>query len=227
MSRDWVTQTEAAARETAAGRPLTQGNVSRYLVRWAGEIPVERDDRGRIARLCYRTFAEHRAGNLGVADKLQTRQDAPAPLFSAPLAPVSAPPQAREATPVDPRAAEASTRKRMAEAERAEIALQEQKRLLIPRQAAIRAVETAGTRFVQGLERRRRTLAQRLVGLDDVRAVETLLKEADRALLEALVQDLTAVATGLTTAESGEEEGQQARSSLDSGFSTRLEPAFS
>lgn len=200
---EWVTQKEAARRETAAGRPISQPNVSRYLSRHAGDVPVELNDGGMVVRLDYETFAAHRSGNLGVLDKAAGRAAV----------------RPRTPAPVHAAQADATTRKRLAEAERAEIELAARKGELIARATVRRAIQSAGLRFVQALERRRRVLAARVAGVEEVRAVEATLKAADRELLDALVDDLAAAAAAL---EQGEADADPAARGFPAGH---LEPA--
>ena len=175
MAERWVGISEAAALEAAAGRPVNKSSVSRFI---AGnpDIPVQRMPNGSVKFIEYGAFVAARTTSLSVQDKLSLRDPGPNPVRD----------------PVAQLPTDSTARKRAADAEKAELDLAERKGDLLSRAAAIQAVEAAGAAFVQALERRRRTLAQRLAGLDDPRAVEHELKAADRSLLEALVTDLNA-----------------------------------
>lgn len=184
----WVTQSEAARRETAAGRAVTQSSISRFLEA-NPDVPVERGPNGRVRRVDYQALVAARMGSLSVLDKLAERQAA-APLLEQP---------ARPAAP--------SNRKRELEEEKLELDLAERKGEVVDRAAVLMAVESAGLAFVQALERRRRGLAQQLEGVTDVRAIELALKAADRVLLEDLSKALAGAAEGLTAAPAEGDEG--------------------
>lgn len=184
MEQDWVTQSEAARRETAAGRPISQSNVQRYLVR-NPELPRRHRPDGRLTGLEYNAFSAHRATNLFSADQLSRHPRAPRPAVpQVPVQPVAV-------VPAAPAADDPGLRKRRADAERAELQLAELRRDVLPRAAVLAAIESAALAVTQELDRRRRGLAQRLTGLDDPRALEAQLKAADRELLSVLSRRLT------------------------------------
>lgn len=168
----WVSQSEAADLETQAGRPVSQSRVSRFLAD-NPDVPVQRAPGGFVRFVEYNALRAARAASLSVQDKLSLRETPPAQ-------PKGFPTQ------------DGTARKRNADAETAELNLAERKGELLSRDAAHAAIETAGATFLQGLERRRRGLAQKIVGITDPRAVELELKASDRVLLEALVTDLSA-----------------------------------
>lgn len=182
MTTRWVTVSQAADLEAAAGRKVNKSSISRFL---AGnpDIPVQRSapseafPHGQVRMVDYDALAAARQGSLGVQDKLFEREAAET--------------VSRPSPPSD-----SASRKRAAEAEMAELKLAEQRRAVIDATAVTLAVEAAGAAFAQNLERRRRALASALAGIEDVRTVETELKKADRALLEAIARDLQGAASG-------------------------------
>jgi hypothetical protein len=189
VEQDWVTQSEAARRETAAGRPISQSNVQRYLLR-NPELPRRHRPDGRLVGLDYASFSAHRASNLFSADQLSRHPRAPR--LSAPAAASAAAAPAAASPPASaPAADDPGLRKRRADAERAELQLAELRRDVLPRPAVLAAIEAAALAVTQELDRRRRGLAQRLTGLDDPRALEAQLKTADRELLSLLSRRLT------------------------------------
>lgn len=171
----WVSQSEAARLETAAGRPVAQSSISRFLDA-NPDVLVQRGPTGKVTVVEYGALARARASSLSVNDKLVGRATEPV----------------ADLAPTVRGAVDAAARKRAADAERAELDLAERKRELLSRSAVLQLIEAAGATFIQGLERRRRTLAQKVAGVEDVRLVEHELKSADRTLLEAFVTDLTA-----------------------------------
>ena len=173
----WVSVSEAARLEADAGRPVNKSSISRFL-QANTDVPVQRDHGGRVDRVDYGKLVAARTASLAVQDRFSSRAEAPQ---------VPRPPQgfAQQS---------ATDRKRAADAERAELDLAERKGQVLSRDAAVSAIEAAGVTFVQALERRRRTLAQKLTAVADTRAVELELKSADRSLLETLVVDLHAAA---------------------------------
>jgi hypothetical protein len=176
----WVSQSEAAELETKAGRTVSQSRISRFLAD-NPDVPVRRAPGGMVRFVEYNALRAARAASLSVQDNLSLRETPPARLPG-------------------PSAANSTERKRSAEAEAAELRLAERKGELLSRDAASAAIEAAGAAFVQALERRRRSLAQKITGLPDFRAVELELKSADRVLLEALVSDLTKAAQEMSGA---------------------------
>jgi hypothetical protein len=171
----WVSQSEAARLETAAGRPVAQSSISRFLDS-NPDVPTRRTAAGKVQFVDYEALSLARGASLSVQDKLAGRER------HAPPAHVS---------PEPPR--DATSRKRAAEAENAELNLAERKGEVISRAAVTMAVEAAGAAFVQALERRRKPLAQRVATLGDVRAVELELKSADREMLSAVAELLAGV----------------------------------
>lgn len=185
MTTRWVSQSEAARLETEAGRPLAQSSVSRFLAR-NPDVPVQRNSSGAVAFVDYDALVNARRGSLAVQDSREARFEAPG---------------GQERPPARSDEGSAATRKRAAEAELAEIGLAERKRELISRAAVQLAIQTAGLAFSQGLDRTRRGTAQRVAGIEDVRAVELALKERDRDLLNALVTALNGAAEGITAVQ--------------------------
>lgn len=177
----WVTQSDAARRETDAGRPVTQSSISRFLSA-NPDVPVRRSASGSVQAVEYNALAAARQESLGVQDKLFARGDAaPAPAAAPAVVPM----------------APAGSRKRQLEEERLELDLAERKGELLDRSAVQMALEAAGVAFVQGLERRRRALATEMTGVTDLRAAELAIKASDRLLLAQLAKDLAKAAEGL------------------------------
>lgn len=174
VSGHWVSVSDAARLEGAAGRPVNKSSISRFLDR-NPDVPVKRDARGRVGEVDYQALSQARAASLSVQDsRAFTPMSAVAPLPSA--------------SPV------AGSRKRALEEEKLELDLAERKGELLDRSAVTMAWEAIGVVFTQGLERRRRKLATDMAGLTDLRQAELALKAADRALLEQLVRDLRTLA---------------------------------
>jgi hypothetical protein len=171
----WVSQSEAARLEAAAGRPVNQSSISRFLAT-NPDVPVQRGPSGNITLVEYGALSRARGGSLAVQDKLIDRGGvAPRPITGA----------------------NSTERKRAAEAETAELNLAERKGQLVARESVVSAIETAGVAFTQALERRRRKLATEVAGIADARAVELAIKAADRELLQAIVADLQGAASDL------------------------------
>lgn len=174
----WVSQKEAAELETRAGRACVQSSISRFLARNT-DVPVRRGPSGAVQMVEYNALAAARAASLPVQDRQAAQPGRVEPAEFAP-------------------GARAPSRKRQIEDELLEMQLAEKKGQLVSRASVQSAVETAGLAFVQALDRRRRVLATRLAGVEDVREVELAMKAADRELLETLAGDLAAAADGLT-----------------------------
>lgn len=177
MSERWVSVSEAARLEGEAGRPVNKSSISRFLDR-NGDVLVRRDERGRVASVEYGSLARARGGSLSVIDSHAAR--APEP-------------KASKGGGLHPR-----NRKRELEEEKLELDLAERKGEVVDRQAVLMAVETAGLTFTQGLDRRRRRLAQQLEGVTDLREREIIIKQSDRELLTALASALAGAAEGVT-----------------------------
>lgn len=174
--RRWVSVSEAAALETQAGRPINKSSISRFIAR-NEDLPVKRDAQGRVKEVDYDALIKARGESLSVLDS-------------------------REASPAAPKAAApAGSRKRQLEEEKLELDLADRKRELLSKAAVTMAAEAMGVAFTQALERRRRTLATEITGLDDVRQTELALKAADRKLLNNLVAELTKLAGGFEEPE--------------------------
>lgn len=178
----WVSQSEAARRESEAGRPVAQSSISRFI---AGnpDIPVRRNAAGQVQAVEYNALAAARRESLGVQDKLFARAE-----DEAPQTPAGA------VVPMAP----AGSRKRQLEEERLELDLSERKREVLDRAAVEMALENVGVTVMQALERRRRALATELAAIGDLRAAEIAIKASDRKMLEAMVRQFEKVAEGLT-----------------------------
>lgn len=177
----WVSVSDAARLEAEAGRAVNKSSISRFLDR-NPDVPVRRDNAGRVREVEYGALANARASSLSVQD-------------SRALAPTSAP------VAVPSSAAQGGSRKRALEEEKLELDLAERKGELLSRMAVAMAWETAGVAFVQALERRRRKLVSEIAGMSDLRAAEIAMKTADRKLLEQLAKELGAMASDTVAAE--------------------------
>ena len=166
----WVSQSEAARRETAAGRRVTQSSISRLLDA-NPDVPVQRGANGKVRLVEYGALASARRQSLSARDDLAGR------------APSSAAPAASD--PMGP-----SARQRAAQAALSELRLAQRKAALVSVEAVALALETAEPLFRQALEDRRPQLAERLSKMADFRAVETELKASDRAMLQAVAAAL-------------------------------------
>lgn len=178
----WVSQSEAARRESEAGRPVAQSSISRFI---AGnpDLPVRRNVAGQVQAVEYNALAAARRESLGVQDKLLARAEAEGPQTAAgAVVPMAQP----------------GSRKRQLEEERLELDLAERKREVFDRSAVEMALESIGVTVMQGLERRRRALATEMAEVGDIRTAEIAIKASDRLLLDGLVRELTKVAEGLT-----------------------------
>lgn len=178
----WVSQSEAARRESEAGRPVAQSSISRFI---SGnpDLPVRRNAAGQVQAVEYNALAAARRESLGVQDKLFARSEAEAPQMAAgAVVPMAQP----------------GSRKRQLEEERLELDLAERKGEVLDRSAVEMALESVGVTIMQGLERRRRALATELAAIGDIRTAEIAIKASDRLLLDGLVRELTKVAEGLT-----------------------------
>lgn len=176
MSERWVSVSEAARLEAEAGRPVNKSSISRFLDR-NSDVLVKRDDRGRVVSVEYGSLAQARGASLSVVDSHSSRAEPePKPSRAGGLAP--------------------RNRKRELEEEKLELDLAERKGEVVDLQAVLMAVETAGLTFSQGLERRRRTLAQALEGVEDARERELIIKRSDRELMAALSKALETAAKG-------------------------------
>jgi hypothetical protein len=175
MAECWLTVTEAAARAGA-----NKSSISRFLAKNA-DVPVKRNAAGAVVQVEYEALRAARAGSLSVLDSAETRGAAV---------------QAHPAPAAVPATAPQSSRRREIQDELAEIELGQRKGELISRKAVLGAVEAAGVALTQALERRRRALAGKLAGVNDVRAVELELKASDRLLLAALTAELQRAARG-------------------------------
>lgn len=162
MSERWLTVSEAA---TQLG--CNKSSISRFLNKNT-DVAVRRNGAGQVVAVEFTALQAARRSSLAVQDHAE-RVEAAQPVAAAPVA----------AVPV-------SSRRRAVQDEIAELDLAERKGELISRVAVFQAVETAGVALVQAMEQRRRALAQRLAGLNDVRAIEAELKAADRGALTAL-----------------------------------------
>ena len=175
----WVSVSEAARLEGEAGRPVNKSSISRFIDR-NPDVPVRRDSRNRVTEVDYAALAVARGQSLSVQDS----RPAPAAL-STPTT----------ALPV------VGSRKRDLEVEKLELDLAERKGELLSRAATAMAIDAIGVAFLQGLERRRRTLATQLVGISDQRPMELALKAADTALLNELVGKLQKLAGDMVEPE--------------------------
>lgn len=186
MSERWLSVSEAAGE-----LGCNKSSISRFLAK-NPDVAVRRNAAGQVVSVDYTALVMARSGSLAVQDH--------ADRAAAPSAPArAAPPQALATAPV-------GSRRREIQDELAEIDLAERKGQLISRTAAFAAIEAAGVALVQALEQRRRPLAQRLAGLNDVRTLETELKTADRALQAKLADALRSV----SLVDEGEEAPQDA-----------------
>lgn len=195
MQQQWVTLGEAAALEAAAGRPISKPTVCRYLKRHP-EIPVQRSARGDLVRkLDYRAFAAHRIANDRVVDA--HGQVAPPDLtpeasgvaVDAFRAPAGLPPLlGAQIAPSAP--ASAAQRKTEAQAARFELDLAERTGRLVGRQAASRAVQELSAAFAAALDKLERRLASRVVGVDDERAAQTVIRGECRSLRAELAEQV-------------------------------------
>ncbi|MCA0366796.1 MAG: hypothetical protein LCH57_01875 [Proteobacteria bacterium] len=171
----WVSVSDAARLEGEAGRAVNKSSISRFIDR-NPDVPVRRDARNRVIEVDYQFLSAARAASLSVQDS----REAPAAgtVAKASVQPIN-------------------SRKRDLEVEKLELDLAERKGELLSRAAQTMAIEAIGVSFLQGLERRRRALATKLVGITEQRPMELALKAADTALLNQLVIDLRKVAGGL------------------------------
>ncbi len=169
----WVSVSDAARLEGAAGRAVNKSSISRFLDR-NSDVPVKRDSRGRVEEVDYRALAAARASSLSV-------QDSRSFALPAQVHPTAAAPAA-------------GSRKRALEEEKLELDLAERKGELLDRSAVLMAWESVGVAFTQALERRRRKMATDLVGMSDIRQAELALKASDRAMLEQLAGELKKLA---------------------------------
>lgn len=173
-SRRWVSVSEAASLETKAGRRINKSSISRFIAR-NEDLPVRRDPQGRVKEVDYDALIRARGESLSVQDSRQVSE-------------------APSAAPVGP----AGSRKRALEEEKLELDLAERKGELLSKAAVTMAIEAMGVAFTQALERRRRTLATEVAGMNDVRQAEHVLKQADQKLLNNLVAELTKLAGDFT-----------------------------
>lgn len=176
MSERWVSVSEAARLEAEAGRAVNKSSISRFLDR-NSDVLVKRDDRGRVVSVEYGSLARARGASLSVVDSHAGRE-------------------AQDARPSKVGGIQPRNRKRELEEEKLELDLAERKGEVVDLAAVLMAVETAGLTFSQGLERRRRTLAQALEGIDDARERELIIKRSDRELMTALSKALETAAKG-------------------------------
>lgn len=175
----WVSVSEAARLEGEAGRAVNKSSISRFIDR-NPDVPVRRDARNRVTEVDYEALAVARAQSLSVQDSRPAFTAAPAPPPAAPVV---------------------GSRKRDLEVEKLELDLAERKGELLSRAATSMAIDAIGVAFLQGLERRRRTLATQLVGISDQRPMELALKAADTALLNDLVGKLQKLAGDIVEPE--------------------------
>lgn len=175
----WVSVSEAARLEGEAGRSVNKSSISRFIDR-NPDVPVRRDARNRVTEVDYEALAVARAQSLSVQD---SRPAVAAPSTPTPAAPV------------------VGSRKRDLEVEKLELDLAERKGELLSRAATSMAIDAIGVAFLQGLERRRRTLATQLVGISEQRPMELALKAADTALLNDLVGKLQKLAGDIVEPE--------------------------
>lgn len=175
----WVSVSEAARLEGEAGRAVNKSSISRFIDR-NPDVPVRRDARNRVTEVDYDALAVARAQSLSVQDSRPALAAAPAPTPAAPVV---------------------GSRKRDLEVEKLELDLAERKGELLSRAATSMAIDAIGVAFLQGLERRRRTLATQLVGISDQRPMELALKAADTALLNDLVGKLQKLAGDIVEPE--------------------------
>jgi len=198
MQQRWVSLVEAAALEAAEGRPLSKPTVCRYLKRHP-EIPVQRSRNGAVVRkLDYAAFRAHRLSNINVADAHPAAM-APAEPAGAFFTPNPLPllPGAQIA-PSAP--ATAAARKTEAQAQKVELELAERTGRLVGRQAASRAVQELGAAFSAALDKLERRLATRVVGVEDERAAQTVIRGECRSLRAELAEQVRR-ASGLSSAD--------------------------
>lgn len=175
----WVSVSEAARLEGEAGRAVNKSSISRFIDR-NPDVPVRRDARNRVTEVDYEALAVARAQSLSVQDSRPAFNAAPAPTPAAPVV---------------------GSRKRDLEVEKLELDLAERKGELLSRAATSMAIDAIGVAFLQGLERRRRTLATQLVGISEQRPMELALKAADTALLNDLIGKLQKLAGDIVEPE--------------------------
>lgn len=175
----WVSVSEAARLEGEAGRAVNKSSISRFIDR-NPDVPVRRDARNRVTEVDYEALAVARAQSLSVQDSRPAFPAAPAPTPAAPVV---------------------GSRKRDLEVEKLELDLAERKGELLSRAATSMAIDAIGVAFLQGLERRRRTLATQLVGISEQRPMELALKAADTALLNDLIGKLQKLAGDIVEPE--------------------------
>lgn len=175
----WVSVSEAARLEGEAGRAVNKSSISRFIDR-NPDVPVRRDARNRVTEVDYNALAVARAQSLSVQDSRPALAASPTPTPAAPVV---------------------GSRKRDLEVEKLELDLAERKGELLSRAATSMAIDAIGVAFLQGLERRRRTLATQLVGISDQRPMELALKAADTALLNDLVGKLQKLAGDIVEPE--------------------------
>lgn len=175
----WVSVSEAARLEGEAGRAVNKSSISRFIDR-NPDVPVRRDARNRVTEVDYNALAVARAQSLSVQDSRPAPAALPTPTPAAPVV---------------------GSRKRDLEVEKLELDLAERKGELLSRAATSMAIDAIGVAFLQGLERRRRTLATQLVGISEQRPMELALKAADTALLNDLVGKLQKLAGDIVEPE--------------------------
>lgn len=175
----WVSVSEAARLEGEAGRAVNKSSISRFIDR-NPDVPVRRDARNRVTEVDYNALAVARAQSLSVQDSRPALAASPTPTLAAPVV---------------------GSRKRDLEVEKLELDLAERKGELLSRAATSMAIDAIGVAFLQGLERRRRTLATQLVGISEQRPMELALKAADTALLNDLVGKLQKLAGDIVEPE--------------------------
>ena len=175
----WVSVSEAARLEGEAGRAVNKSSISRFIDR-NPDVPVRRDARNRVTEVDYNELAVARAQSLSVQDSRPALAASPTPTPAAPVV---------------------GSRKRDLEVEKLELDLAERKGELLSRAATSMAIDAIGVAFLQGLERRRRTLATQLVGISEQRPMELALKAADTALLNDLVGKLQKLAGDIVEPE--------------------------
>lgn len=171
----WVSVSDAARLEGAAGRSVNKSSISRFIDR-NPDVPVRRDAQGRVVAVEYLALARARASSLSVQDSRA--------LGAAPVVPFVGQPPAQAPT----------SRKRELEERKLELDLAEREGDLLDRTAQTMALEAIAVTLVQGLERRRRKLATDLVDLGDVRKGELALKTADQDLLKSIIGKLQEIA---------------------------------
>lgn len=197
MQQRWVSLGEAAALEAAAGRPITKPTVCRYLKRHP-EIPVQRSVRGDLVRkLDYGAFAAHRMANELVLEAhgqvapqalppeiAATAPGAAQDAFFAPPALGQPPaPQFAPSAALTPAA-----RKTEAQAQKVELELAERTGRLVSRQAASRAVQDLSAAFAAALDKLERQLAARVVGVEDERQAQIVIRKECRTVRAELAE---------------------------------------